>query len=104
MDSKELNRVAQEISDRHKRALQAELQELAEKVRVYPNGFEFSRNAGGSVDRFRVLSAFISGAELLDAHVFYRCEASTWRGWSEQSMPISELAITSFIKHFEQEV
>jgi len=104
MYSEELNRAAQEIIDRHKKAQQADLEALAESVRLYPNGFEFSRNRGGDVDRFRVLSAFISGTDILDAQIFYRCKVLGWSSWSEHSTPISEMAITSFIKHFSQEI
>lgn len=85
MDSKELRKIVQEIDDHFEGLKRVELQELVERVRLYPNGFEFSRNIGERVERFRILSAFISGADInLDARILYRCKVSgdSWSNWS----------------------
>lgn len=104
MDSKELNKAAQEIIDHFEGLKRVELQALTEKARLYSDGFEFSRRLGERVEKLRILSASISGTELLNTHISYRCEALSWRGWSKEPTPITELAITSFIKHFPQEI
>ncbi|MFN8992781.1 MAG: hypothetical protein ACK5X3_03800 [Pseudomonadota bacterium] len=104
MDSKELSKIVQQIDDHFEGLKRVELQALVESVRLYPDGFEFSRNIGERVERFRIVSAFISGADItLDARIFYRCKVSAWNSWSGHSSPISETAITSFVKRFSQE-
>jgi hypothetical protein len=104
MYSKNLTESAQEIISHFDGLKRVELQALTEKTRLYPDGFEFSRDVGEKTEKFRVLSAFVSGAELLDAQIFYHCEVWSWMGWSKCSQPISEFAISSFVKHFSQPV
>ena len=102
MHPDDLTDAVHEISDRHDRLKEAELEALAEKVREYPNGFEFyyQSTTEGLLDKCFILGARFSGFAIDDIQVWYRCHVPSWITEANQCMPLSQSVITRDIKKF----
>jgi hypothetical protein len=97
----DLASAVQEISDRFEALKEAELQALVERVRIYPDGFEFYyRSTDETLEKSSVMSATISGFAIDDIQVWYRCNVPSWTPEADEFMPLSESAIGRAIAKF----
>jgi hypothetical protein len=104
MYSKDLTSAAQEIEEHFEGLKRVAFQELAEKARLYPDGFEFyypsTSIVDGVLDKSCITKAFIDPERLDDVEVWYYCNVPSWTPGADECMPLSESAISRAIAKF----